>query len=134
MVEATWAEAFAAIKAVDAGSSVAAIAGDLADCETMFAAKALVNALGGNLLEGRQTGLDYDVTSLSAVNFHTRIAEAENADVILLVGTNLRWEAPLINTRVRKAVWKKGAKGFAIGLETDPTYKTEWLDRKSTRL
>src|SRR3546814_7236866 len=34
MVEATWAEAFAAIKAVNAGSSVAAIAGDLADCET----------------------------------------------------------------------------------------------------
>src|SRR3546814_12104288 len=91
----------------------------------MFAAKALVNALGGNLLEGRQTGLDYDVTSLSAVNFNTRIAEAENADVILLVGTNLRWEAPLINTRVRKAVWKKGAKVFAVGPKTDLTYKTE---------
>ena len=42
-------------------------------------------ALGGNLLEGRQTGLDYDVTSLSAVNFNTGIAEAENADVILLI-------------------------------------------------
>src|SRR3546814_13971358 len=93
----------------------------------MFAAMSLVNALGGNLLEGRQTGLDYDVTSLSAVNFNTGIAEAENADVILLVGTNLRWEAPLINTRVRKAVWKKGAKVFAIGPETDLTYKTEWL-------
>ncbi|HEV2599876.1 NADH-quinone oxidoreductase subunit NuoG [Sphingopyxis sp.] len=124
---ASWAEAFAAIKAVNAGSSVAAIAGDLADCETMFAAKSLVTALGGTLLEGRQTGLDYDVTSLSAVNFNTGIAEAENADVILLVGTNLRWEAPLINTRIRKAVWKKGAKVFAIGPETDLTYKTEWL-------
>jgi NADH-quinone oxidoreductase subunit G len=118
LVEATWAEAFEAIKAVNAGSSVAAIAGDLVDCETMFAARALVNALGSELLEGRQTGLDYDVTT---------IAEAENADVILLVGTNLRWEAPLINTRVRKAVWKKGAKVFAIGPETDLTYKTEWL-------
>jgi NADH-quinone oxidoreductase subunit G len=127
LVEATWAEAFAAIKAADAGSSVAAIAGDLADCETMFAAKALVNALGSDLLEGRQTGLDYDVTSLSAVNFNTTIAEVENADVILLVGTNLRWEAPLINTRVRKAVWKKGAKAFGIGPEIDQSYKVEWL-------
>ncbi|WP_033073249.1 NADH-quinone oxidoreductase subunit NuoG [Sphingopyxis sp. MWB1] len=124
---ASWGEAFDAIKAANAGSSVAAIAGDLVDCETMFAAKALVNALGGNLLEGRQTGLDYDVTSLSAVNFNTTIAEAENADVILLVGTNLRWEAPLINTRIRKAVYKKGAKVFAIGPETDLTYKVEWL-------
>ncbi len=127
LVEATWSEAFDAIKAVKAGKSVAAIAGDMADCETMFAAKALVNALGSTLLEGRQTGLDYDVTSLSAVNFNTGIAEAENADVILLVGTNLRWEAPLINTRLRKAVWKKGAKVFAIGAEKDQTYKVSWL-------
>ncbi len=127
LVEASWADAFAAIKAVNAGKSVAAIAGDMADCETMFAAKALVNALGSDLLEGRQTGLAYDVTSLSAVNFNTTIAQAENADVILLVGTNLRWEAPLINTRVRKAVWKKGAKVFGIGPEVDLTYKTEWL-------
>ena len=127
LVESTWAEAFEAIKAVKAGKSVAAIAGDMADCETMFAAKALVNALGSTLLEGRQTGLDYDVTSLSAVNFNTGIAEAENADVILLIGTNLRWEAPLINTRIRKAVWKKGAKVFAIGPEKDQTYKVSWL-------
>jgi NADH-quinone oxidoreductase subunit G len=124
---ASWQEAFATIAAVNAGSSVAAIAGDLVDCETMFAAKALVNALGSTMLEGRQTGLSYDVSSLSAVNFNTTIAEAENADVILLVGTNLRWEAPLINTRVRKAVWKKRAKVFAIGAEVDLTYKHEWL-------
>src|SRR3546814_18488007 len=88
----------------------------MADCETMFAARALVTALGGHLLEGRQTGLDYDVTSLSAVNFNTGIAAAENADVILLIGTNLRWEAPLINTRLRKAVWKKGAKADRKGV------------------
>ena len=127
LVEATWAEAFDAIKAAKAGKSVAAIAGDLVDCETMFAAKALVNALGSTLLEGRQTGLDYDVSSLSAVNFNTTIAAVENADVILLVGTNLRWEAPLINTRVRKAAWKKGAKVFAVGPKKDQTYKVEWL-------
>src|SRR3546814_13396389 len=56
LVEATWAEAFDAIRAANAGSSVAAIAGDMADCETMFAARALVTALGGPLLEWRQTG------------------------------------------------------------------------------
>jgi NADH-quinone oxidoreductase subunit G len=66
------------------------------------------------MLEGRQTGLAYDVSSLSAVNFNSTIAGVETADVILLVGTNLRWEAPLVNTRVRKAI-KKGAKVYAIG-------------------
>ena len=49
------------------------------------------------------------------VTFNTPIAEIENADLILLVGSDLRHEAPLINTRVQKAVRKSGAKVFAIG-------------------
>jgi NADH-quinone oxidoreductase subunit G len=68
----------------------------------------------------------YDASSLAAVNFNTTIAGTETADAILLVGTNLRWEAPLVNTRIRKAI-KKGAKVFAIGPETELTYKVEWL-------
>ncbi|WP_425229844.1 NADH-quinone oxidoreductase subunit NuoG [Sphingomonas sp.] len=124
--EATWDEAFAAIGAVEHGGSVAAVAGDLVDCETMFAAKRLVQALGGSLFEGRQTGMDYDTSSLAAVNFNTTIAGAERADAILLIGTNLRWEAPLVNTRVKKAV-KRGAKVWAIGPETELTYKVDWL-------
>ncbi|MGR6328092.1 NADH-quinone oxidoreductase subunit NuoG [Sphingomonas sp. XXL09] len=124
----SWDEAFAVIKerVGAAGSNVAAVAGDLVDCETMYAAKALLAKLGSTKLEGRQTGMDYDVSSLAAVNFNTTIAGVEQADVILLVGTNLRWEAPLINTRIRKAI-KKGAKVFAIGPETELTYKAEWL-------
>ncbi len=126
LVPATWDEAFAAIAAVDHGGSIAAVAGDLVDCETMFAAKALLKEFGSSLLEGRQTGMDYDTSSLAAVNFNTTIAGAEHADAILLVGTNLRWEAPLVNTRIRKAI-KRGAKVFAVGPETDLTYKAEWL-------
>ncbi|SFI94849.1 NADH-quinone oxidoreductase subunit G [Sphingomonas sp. NFR04] len=128
LVPATWEEAFDAIAGVaaTAGSSVAAIAGDLLDAETMYAAKALVKAFGSDLLEGRQTGMAYDTSSLSAVAFNTTIAALEDADAILLVGTNLRWEAPLVNTRVRKAI-KRGAKVFAIGPEVDLTYKVEWL-------
>ncbi|MEP7005819.1 MAG: NADH-quinone oxidoreductase subunit NuoG [Sphingomonas bacterium] len=126
LVETGWDEAFAAIAAVKAGSSVAAIHGDLLDCETMYAAKALLASMGSSLIEGRQTGMDYDTSSLAAVNFNTTIAGAETADAILLVGTNLRWEAPLVNTRIRKAI-KKGAKVFAIGPEVDLTYKVEWL-------
>ena len=122
----SWDEAFATIAAVEHGGSVAAVAGDLVDCETMYAAKALVTALGGDRFEGRQTGMDYDASSLAAVNFNTTIAGTERADAILLIGTNLRWEAPLVNTRVRKAI-KKGARVFAIGPETELTYKVEWL-------
>jgi NADH-quinone oxidoreductase subunit G len=123
LVEASWADAFAAIKSVWSGDA-AVIAGDLVDCETMFAARALA---GAKMLEGRQTGLAYDTSSLSAVNFNTGIANIENADVILLVGSDLRREAPLVNTRIQKAIRRKGAKVFAIGPVTDLTYKVEWL-------
>ncbi|RXR29976.1 NADH-quinone oxidoreductase subunit NuoG [Sphingobium fluviale] len=133
LVAASWDEAFAAIAAVKHGGSVAAVAGDMLDCETMYAGRELVRALGGTMLEGRQTGLAYDVSSLSAVNFNSTIAGVETADAILLVGTNLRWEAPLINTRVRKAI-KRGAKVYVIGPQHDLTYKVEWLGNDASLL
>jgi len=126
--ESGWAEALQAVAraAKSAGSSVAAVAGDLVDVETMYAARKLVEALGSDMLEGRQTGMDYDVSSLAAVNFNSTIAGIETADIILLVGTNPRWEAVLVNTRIRKAV-KAGARVFGIGPEVDLTYPVEWL-------
>jgi NADH-quinone oxidoreductase subunit G len=126
--EAKWNEALGlfAEKLKKAGASVAAIAGDLLDAETMYAAKKLLQAQGSTMLEGRQTGLTYDVSSLSAVNFNSTIAGIEDADVVLLVGSNPRWEAPLVNTRLRK-VARKGAKIFAIGPEADLGMKVAWL-------
>ncbi|VWX56763.1 NADH-quinone oxidoreductase subunit NuoG [Sphingorhabdus sp. 109] len=125
--EASWNEAFQAIADVKAGSSVAAIAGDLVDCETMYAAKKLLKSMKSDMLEGRQTGLSYDVSNLAAVNFNSTIAGIEEADVILLVSTNPRWEASLVNTRIRKAVRQRGAKVYGIGPEADQTYPVEWL-------
>ncbi|MEH6715903.1 NADH-quinone oxidoreductase subunit NuoG [Parasphingorhabdus flavimaris] len=125
--EASWNEAFQAIADVNAGSSVAAIAGDLVDCETMYAAKKLLKSMKSDMLEGRQTGLSYDVSNLAAVNFNSTIAGIEDADVILLVSTNPRWEASLVNTRIRKAVRQRGAKVYGIGPEADQTYPVEWL-------
>src|SRR6185295_1812464 len=126
--EASWADALAlfAKRLKKAGPKVAAIAGDLLDAETMYAARKLLEARGSNLLEGRQTGLTYDTSSLSAVAFNSTIAGIEEADVVLLVGSNIRWEAPLIATRVRK-VARKGGKVFAIGPEVDLGMKVEWI-------
>ena len=126
LVAASWDEAFAAIASVAPGASVGVIAGDIVDCETMFAAKKLAGALGSSLLEGRQTGMDYDVSSLAAVNFNSTFSGIETADAILIVGSNVRWEAPLVNVRLRKAV-KKGAKVFLIGPEWETTFGGEFL-------
>jgi NADH-quinone oxidoreductase subunit G len=126
--EARWDEALGifAEKLKVAGSKVAAIAGDLLDAETMYAAKALLKQLGSKLLEGRQTGLDYDVSNLAAVNFNSTIAGIQQADAVLLIGCNPRWEAPLVATRLRK-VTKKGGKVFAIGPEIDLAMPVEWI-------
>ena len=126
LVAATWAEAFEAVAKINPGSSVAVIAGDLVDCETMFAAKKLAGALGSTLLEGRQTGLAYDTSNLAAVNFNSTLAGIEDADAVLIVGSMIRDEAPLVNTRLRKAV-KKGAKVFVVGPQWDPTYSATFL-------
>ncbi|GGC21455.1 NADH-quinone oxidoreductase [Novosphingobium marinum] len=123
---ASWQDAFDAIASVNAGAGVAAVAGDMLDCETMFAAKSLLGALGSTMLEGRQTGMDYDVSNLAAVNFNTTLGGIEHADAVLVVGSNVRWEAPLVNVRLRKAV-KRGAKVFIVGPEWDTTFGGEFL-------
>ena len=126
LAPASWNDAFAAIAKAKPGNSIAAIAGDLVDCETMFAAKALLGALGSSLIESRQTGMDYDVSSLAAVNFNSTFAGIDKADAILIVGSHVRWEAPLINVRLRKAA-KNGAKIFIVGPEWETTYPATFL-------
>jgi NADH-quinone oxidoreductase subunit G len=121
---ATWAEAFQAIAAQLDGASgdqVAAIAGDLQDLESVYAAKALLAAYGSDLHECRQDGAIFDTSGPGAYRFNASIAGIEEAGAILLVGTNPRWEASLVNTRIRKAV-KRGAKVFRIGPPVDLTY------------
>ena len=112
--QASWDEAFAAIAKAKPGASIAAVAGDLLDCETMFAAKKLLGALGSTLIESRQSGMAYPADNLAAVNFNSTFAGIEDADAILIVGSHVRWEAPLVNVRLRKAA-KRGAKVFVVG-------------------
>ncbi|MBX7493184.1 NADH-quinone oxidoreductase subunit NuoG [Qipengyuania sp. 1NDW9] len=126
--QASWDDAFKAIakQLKSDKSSIAAVAGDMVDCETMFAAKSLLKACGSTLIEGRQTGMDYDVSNLAAVNFNSTFEGLEHAKAILIVGSHIRWEAPLVNVRIRKAV-KRGAKVFVVGPKWDTTYPAEFL-------
>ncbi|MBD2841701.1 NADH-quinone oxidoreductase subunit NuoG [Erythrobacter rubeus] len=123
-----WNEAFDAVAAQlgTAKSSIAAVAGDMVDCETMFAAKSLLKACGSTQIEARQTGMTYDVSNIAAVNFNSTLAGIETADAILIVGSHIRWEAALVNARIRKAV-KAGAKVFVVGPEWETTYPAEFL-------
>ena len=123
-----WNEAFAMIasRLGDDKSRIAAVAGDLVDCETMFAAKSLLAACGSDAIEARQTGMTYDVSNLAAVNFNSTLSGIETADAILIVGSHIRWEAALVNARLRKAV-KRGAEVFVVGPEWETTYPAQFL-------
>ena len=102
---ATWTEAFAAIaqrlRGVP-GERIGAIAGDLCDAESMVALKDLMAALGSPNLDCRQDGAKLDAARRDFYCFNTAIAGIEQADALLLIGTNPRWEAPVINARIRK--------------------------------
>jgi len=128
--EASWEAAFAAIadklKGLD-GGRIAAIAGDLCCAESMLALKDLMTALGSPHLDCRQDGAHLDPTARVGYLFNTTIAGIEAADACLLVGTDPRREAALINARLRKR-WRRG--GFPVGLIGQPvdlTYPIQHL-------
>ncbi|MEM1401635.1 MAG: molybdopterin-dependent oxidoreductase, partial [Pseudomonadota bacterium] len=127
---ASWDEAFGAIaKAIEglSGSEIGAIAGDLCDLESMFALKALLDACNSPNRDCRQDGAHIDLTGRAGYLFNTTIAGVEQADAVLIVGANPRWEAPLVNARIRKR-WLKG--GLAVGLigeDVDLTYDAEYI-------
>ena len=126
LVAASWGEAFGAIKAaLGKPGTPAAITGDLNELEGIVALKDLVRALGSTSHECRQDGAAIDPAA--SYRFNTTLAGIETADVVLLVGTNPRWEAPLVNVRLRKAVRRGGARVFNIGPAIDLTYPVTQL-------
>lgn len=109
----------------------AAIAGKLVDAEALIAMKDLVNKLGSEQLATEQcfpqAGSGIDLRSSYLLN--NTIAAVEDADVVVLIGTNPRYEAPLINTRLRKG-YLHGEQTIAlIGPDVDLTYEHEVLSR-----
>jgi NADH-quinone oxidoreductase subunit G len=128
---ASWAEAFAAIKARVArteADGIGAIAGDLAAVEEMFALKDLMHRLGVRNIDARQDGSAIDPRwGRASYLFNTTIAGIENADAVLIIGSNPRKEAPVLNARIRKR-WRTGRMNVGlIGDQVDLTYPYEYL-------
>jgi NADH-quinone oxidoreductase subunit G len=117
---ATWPEALAAAAAAMKGRRVAGIVGDLAPVEAAFALTDLMGRLGGRV-ECRTDGAALPPGNRSAYVGTARIVDIEAARRIVLVGTNPRDEAPVLNARIRKA-WLTGAAVTLIGPAVDLTY------------
>jgi len=125
-----WNEAFDAIAAklegVE-GTKVGAITGDIVCAESLKALKDLMDALGSPNIDCRQDGAALTAGVRSSYLFNSTIAGIDDADALLIVGSNPRHEAALINARIRKR-WKIGGFPIAlIGEETNLGYEHEYL-------
>ncbi len=134
---ASWDEALNAVagklKAVRP-EKVGVIAGDLQDAESMKAAFDLFRALGSANTDCRQDGSAAGIGPREGWLFNTGLQGIEQADYILLVGTNPRAEAPLLNARIRKA-WLAGkARVGVIGEQVDLTYDYDLIGRGTKTL
>jgi NADH-quinone oxidoreductase subunit G len=126
----SWAEALDTVTAKLSSvkpSEIAVISGDMIDCETITAMKDLTDALGIENRDCRQEGSHIDLSNRGNYLFNTTIAGIEQADVILLVGTNPRFEAAMVNARILKATMSGKTKVYNIGEAHDLTYKVEQL-------
>ncbi|WP_421704625.1 NADH-quinone oxidoreductase subunit NuoG [Aliiroseovarius sp.] len=116
----SWGEALAAAAAGMKGKKVAGLVGDLVSTEAAFALKQLVEGLGGSV-ECRTDDAKLPEANRSGYLGTATIEDIDNAELIQLIGTNPRDEAPVLNARIRKA-WLKGAEVGLIGEAVDLTY------------
>ncbi len=131
LVAASWPEAFTAIAdrlRMTRPERIGAIAGDLADAESMTALRDLWAAIGSPSLDCRQDGAAFDATRRDFYLFNTTIAGIEESDALLLIGANVRRTSPVINARIRKRYLAGGYPVAAIGDPgVDQTYPVEVL-------
>ncbi len=118
--KASWPEALNAAAAAMKGKKLTGLVGDLAPVEAAFALKQLIEGQGGSV-ECRTDGAKLPADNRSAYVGTASIEDIDAAQYIMLIGTNPRTEAPVLNARIRKA-WSKGANIALIGEQVDLTY------------
>jgi NADH-quinone oxidoreductase subunit G len=126
---ASWTEAFGAITArmsrID-GKRIGAVAGDLSGIEEMFALKELLAKCGSTNL-AVQGGDAFAGAGRASYIFNPTIAGIDQADALLIIGSNPRREAAVLNARIRKR-WRSGQlKVAVIGAKADLTYDYDYL-------
>jgi NADH-quinone oxidoreductase subunit G len=127
---ASWAEAFATVAAklkAAAPDKIGVIAGDLQDAESMKAALDLFGGLGVKNLDCRQDGAKIGAGPRESWLFNTTVMGLDDVDALLLVGTNPRLEAAVLNARIRKNWIARDLKVGLIGERADLTYAYDYL-------
>lgn len=117
---ATWDEALTVAAQAMKGRKVAGLIGDLAPVEAVFALKQLIEGIGGTV-ECRTDGARLPAGNRAGYVGTASIADIDRAEMIQLIGTDPRTEAPVLNARIRRA-WARGAQVGLVGPAVDLTY------------
>ena len=129
LAPASWEDAFAAIAAKVKKAkpdAMAAIAGNQIDAEAMFAMQTLLGKLNVANLDCRQDGAKIGGARAGYL-FNSTIAGIDDADAILIVGSNPRVEAAVLNARIRRNWLSTSLPIGVVGPESDLTYDATFL-------
>ena len=134
-VPSSWEDAIAIVaeKFSSSGERSCVIAGKFADAESIYAIKKLFNILHSNHTQINEDGAKILTNSRKNYLLNTPIAEFENLKTLLIVNSDVRHEAPLLNARILKAV-KNGCKIFVIGEKFDANYKFTHIGNEKSLL
>ena len=128
---ASWQEAFAAISdkvKATMPARIGALAGQLAAVEDMFALKSFMDSLGVSNLDARFPGSPlHPKHGRASYVFNSTIAGIEDADAIIIIGSNPRLESPVLNARIRKRYVRGNVFIGVVGEQADLTYPYEYL-------
>ncbi|MFK8040467.1 MAG: NADH-quinone oxidoreductase subunit NuoG [Rickettsiaceae bacterium] len=130
LIKTSWQEALETIKqriSTLEGNQIAAIAGKLVPVEPMFLLKNLLKILNCDNITANQFNYVIDCKSRGNYLFNTEIANINQSDLCLLIGSNPRHTAPIINTKIGQAQRSGSMHVARIGESNDQTYKIQEL-------
>ena len=122
----SWEKAYSEIFdkiSLTSSDKIAGITGDMTNMETLYIIKDFFDkTIKSSNLDSRTE--NYYVNSGSRLNyiFNSKISRIENSDLIILIGTNPRYEATILNSRIRKAYLKNNTKIYSLGEIGEITY------------
>ena len=135
--ECSWEDAFKAVQAKMGkakADKIAALIGDQCDAESIYALKALMDAMGVANIDCRQDGANLNTSARGNYIFNSGFNGLEETDYVLLIGSNPRHEAAVVNARIRRRWLADGLEVARLGPQTDLTYPVKELGEDASVL
>ncbi len=136
--KASWAEVYKIIKSKFENTKkekICGFVGDLTNMETSYIFKEFFDrTLNNNNYESRADNRFINISKRENYIFNSTINGIEESDLIFLIGTNPRYEATILNARIRKTFLNNNTKIFSLNENGDLTYPYESLDGQTQTL